>query len=66
MIVLLAILWYLIGAFGGLLVSKKIHPVITNGDLVFLFTLGGIAGLLTVLIGLAYLPKGDWCNKRVL
>jgi hypothetical protein len=57
MIKLIFILWYLLGSIGGLWLSKKNYPKITIGDLVFLFTLGGIGGLLTFLVGLIYLPK---------
>lgn len=65
MIILIAIVWYLIGSFGGLWLSRKVYPKTTNGDLVFLFTIGGIGGLLTFFIGLIYLPKGKWWNKQV-
>jgi hypothetical protein len=65
MIILIAIEWYLIGLFGGLWVSKKIDSRITNGDLVILSTLGGVGGPITFLIGLAFLPKGDWWDKEV-
>lgn len=54
-ILTLAVLWYLIGSVGGLWISKKIYPIITKKDLVFLFTIGGIGGLLTIYIGLTFL-----------
>ncbi len=74
MIILITISWYLIGSIGGLWILRKIYPKTTNGDLVFLFTIGGISGLLTVFIGLIYLlpneiltykPRGRWWNKQV-
>lgn len=65
MILLIAIVWYLIGSIAGLLLSRKVDPKTTNGDLVFLFTIGGIGGVLTFFIGLTYLPKGKWWNKQV-
>jgi hypothetical protein len=65
MIILIAIVWYLIGSISGLWISRKIYPKTTNGDLVFLFTIGGIGGLLTFVIGLTELPKGEWWNKQV-
>lgn len=63
MIYLLVIIWYLIGSIGGLLLSYLIIPKITNGDLFFIFSIGGIGGLLTLIIGLTYLPKGS--TKRL-
>lgn len=65
MIILISIVWYLIGSVGGLWLSRKVYPKTTNGDLVFLFTIGGIGGLLTFFIGLSYLPKGKWWDKQV-
>ena len=65
MIILTSIVWYLIGSIGGLWLSRKVYPKITNGDMVFLFTIGGIGGLLTFLIGLTFLPKGKWWDKQV-
>jgi FtsH-binding integral membrane protein len=62
---IIAIVWYLIGSIGGLWLSRKIYPKTTNGDLVFLFTIGGIVGIVTFLIGLIYLPKGKWWYKQV-
>jgi len=63
--VLIAIIRYLIGSIGGLWLSRKIYPKTTNGDLVFAFTIGGVGGLLTFLIGLTHLPIGKWWNKQV-
>jgi len=53
----------LIGSIGGLWISRKISPKITNGDLVLLFTIGGVGGLLTFFIGLTHLPKSKWWNR---
>lgn len=65
MTILIAIGWYFIGSIGGLWLSRQIYPKTTNGDLVFLFTIGGIGGLGTFFIGLAFAPKGKWWNKHV-
>ena len=65
MTIFISIVWYLIGSIGGLWLSRKVYPKTTNGDLVFLFTMGGMGGLLTFLIGLICLPKGKWWNKQV-
>ncbi len=41
MTIFISIVWYLIGSIGGLWLSRKVYPKTTNGDLVFLFTMGG-------------------------
>lgn len=56
-ILLISLLWYLIGSVGGLWISKKVYPVLTNYDYLFCFTIGGIGGLLTILIGSTYVRK---------
>lgn len=63
--IILIVIWYFVGSMGGLWVSIKIYPKIRNRDLVFLFTICGIGGLLTFFIGLTYLPKEKWCDKEV-
>ena len=64
-IIIIAIVWYLIGSVGGLWLSRKIYGKTTNGDLVFLFTIGGLAGLLNFIIGLSHLPKSKWWDREV-
>lgn len=59
-IILILITWYLIGSIGGLYLSRKIHKKTNRRDLFFLFTIGGIGGLLTFLIGICYLPKNTF------
>jgi hypothetical protein len=64
-IILIGLVWYLIGSIGGLLLSRKTISKTTNGDLVFLFTLGGIGGLITFFIALSLIPKSQWWDKEV-
>jgi len=42
---------------------KKIDPVITREDKLFMFTIGGVGGLITFIIGLYFLPE-KWAVKR--
>lgn len=56
-ILLISLIWYLIGSVGGLWVSKKIYPKLTSYDYLLCFTIGGIGGLLTILIGSTYVRK---------
>ena len=53
MITLYIILWYLIGSIGGLYLSYLRFSKVTVSDLIFLLTIGGIGGVLTVVIGLS-------------
>jgi hypothetical protein len=53
----LIILWYLVGSIGGLWISRKIYKKTSVYDFVYLFTLGGIGGLITIIIGLIFLPR---------
>lgn len=55
MIKLFIVLWYSIGSFGGLILLLKIYPETRSRDLLFLFTIGGIGGLITFIIGLIFL-----------
>lgn len=64
-IILIAIAWYLIGSIGGLWIARKIYPKTTIGDLITFFTIGGVGGMLTFLIGLLYLPQKIWWDKEI-
>lgn len=61
---ILILVWYFIGSIGGIFIASKINPKITNGDTVFIFTVGGISGILTVIIGLTHLPKSEWWDNK--
>ena len=64
MIYLYGLIWYLIGSIIGSYVSYKVYPKLTSGDLLFMFTIGGVGGLLTVIIGLTHVDF-KWMNKRI-
>ena len=65
-ILITLIIWCFIGSIGGLWLSRKLYPKTTIGDLIFLFTIGGISGLLTIFIAISYIvPKSRLWNKKV-
>jgi len=57
MIYLIVTNWYLIGFIGGIFINRKLKGEITIGDAIFFFTIGGVGGLITVLIGMTHLSK---------
>ncbi len=65
MIYIIIFIWYLIGSLGALWCGYKIYPKITNGDLIFAFTLGGLGGLVTFLIGILFMSDGEWWKKQI-
>lgn len=65
MTIFIIILWYLTGVIGGLFISRKIYPETNIGGLLFLLTIGGMGGLITVVTGLIYLPRSKWMNKKL-
>lgn len=69
MILAFIITWYLIGSVGGCFISYKIYPKLTISDFIFLFTIGGLGGLITIACGLEYLPKlkfNIFFNKTII
>lgn len=62
---IIAIVWYLIGSIGILIINLKVSKIITIGDIIMILTMGGMGGLFTVIIGGLNLFKYDWFNKRV-
>jgi hypothetical protein len=65
MIYLIIITWYLIGSIGLIWIGRQIDGRTTRKDLIVGFTIGGLGGLITWLIGIPHLMKSDWMDKDV-
>lgn len=58
-------IWYLIGSFGLIFIGRKINGITTRKDLILGFTIGGLGGVMTLLIGLPYIMDSEWMDKEV-